>query len=280
MTSFVGSAALAPSAQAAPRTFTLSITKIAKTNLRIGDKVVLSGKVTPASKAKNADVQLQVRNAKSKSWTKAASITLSRNGTFSKVSVPVVGQGTWFYRICIAKANGYKSACSAQVRVTVKAPPVPAKYQGSGSRNKMTWDQYQKAIGSAQALLTKTSLNGQPLETQLQGIATLVNGVTKTGKFGKNLPHSGDPYGVLVLGNYTAAGANRTVGLILDIFGIQWKYASSKSQTHQWIIVTSHGKSYIVDGMAGIVAQVKNPQVYPSIKSLRFDGTIYRGPGC
>ena len=281
ISSFVGSAALAPSAEAATKTFTLSITKIANTNLKVGNNAVFSGKVTPASKAKNSKVTLQVRKSTSSSWKTVKTIKLNGSAKFSNQAVKVSGAGTWYYRICNTSAKGLKGACSPAKKVTVKAAAVkassgtvPAKYQGGGAKNKMSWSQYQKAVTVAKQLVAP--LRGLSLEAQLEGVAEAVGNIAAGAKYGQNLSHYADPYGLLVLGHYTCSGTARTVGLLLDQLGIKWTHINPNSQTHQWVAVTYNGQSYIVDGMAGIAIRVSNPKVYPNGVRICKAGAVYQ----
>jgi len=281
VSSFVGSAALAPSAEAATKAFTLSITKIANTNLKVGNNAVFSGKVTPASKAKNTKVTLQVRKSTSGSWKTVKTIKLNGSAKFVNQAVKVSGAGTWYYRICNASAKGLKGACSPAKKVTVKAAAVkatsgtvPAKFQGGGAKNKMTWAQYQKAVAIAKQMVAP--LRGLSFEAQLQGVAAAVGNVAAGAKYGQNLSHYADPYGLLVLGHYTCAGTTRTVGLLLDQLGISWTHENANSQTHQWVGVKHNGQSYIVDGMAGGAVRVPNAKVYPSGIPLCWDAVIYK----
>ena len=109
----------APSANAAAKTFSPSITKIADKTLTDGENVIISGKVTPASKAKSAKVTIQVRKSGSSTYKTAKTITLSKNAKFSKAKVKVSGVGTWYYRLCKPAAKGYKAKCTSGIKVTV-----------------------------------------------------------------------------------------------------------------------------------------------------------------
>lgn len=111
----------APQAQAATKTFTPSITKLTPTSVLEGGTIKVSGKVTPASKAKNTKVTIQVKKSGSSSYKTVKTVKLSSAGKFSSVKVKVSGVGTWYYRLCKPAGNGYKAKCTAGKKVVVKA---------------------------------------------------------------------------------------------------------------------------------------------------------------
>lgn len=56
------------------------------------------------------------------------------------------------------------------------------------------------------------------------------------------------PYGVLVTGNFTCAGATRTVGRILDYMGYKWTHVNENEWLHQWCILEMDGQIGYADG--------------------------------
>lgn len=63
------------------------------------------------------------------------------------------------------------------------------------------------------------------------------------------------PYGILVSGHFTCAGAVRTVGRILDYMGYKWTHVNENEWLYQWCVVE-------MDGMIGYV----DPSVIPGGK--------------
>lgn len=65
------------------------------------------------------------------------------------------------------------------------------------------------------------------------------------------------PYGVLVSGNSTCAGAARTVGRILEFMGYEWTHVNENEWLHQWCILEMDGQigyadaNCLPDGVAG-----------------------------
>jgi len=166
---------------------------------------------------------------------------------------------------------------STPVLATAATPTVPAKYQGSGAKNKMTWAQYQQVVGIAQQMVAP--MRNLSFEAQLMAVGRAVTAKANVSAYGQNLTHYADPYGLLVLGHYTCAGSARTVGLLLDQLGIAWTHVNPNKNMHQWAAVTRNGRSYIVDGTggAGWAIWVANPKVYPT--RIQWNGTIYVGVG-
>lgn len=84
--------------------------------LEAGTKLVLSGKVKPATKGGTVIVQKKL--GEGNPWNKEATLTMSRKGAFSYVDRPRT-PGTRFYRVVVPKAGKVKSGRSKPVEVTV-----------------------------------------------------------------------------------------------------------------------------------------------------------------
>lgn len=86
------------------------------TNVEAGTKLVLSGKVKPATKG--GAVILQKRIADSKQWSKEAKLKMSKKGTFTYTDKPKT-PGVRYYRVVVPKAGAVKAGKSKAVKVSV-----------------------------------------------------------------------------------------------------------------------------------------------------------------
>lgn len=64
------------------------------------------------------------------------------------------------------------------------------------------------------------------------------------------------PYGVLVSGNSTCAGATRTVGRVLEFMGYEWTHVNENEWLHQWCVLEMDGRIGYADANVLPVGEV------------------------
>jgi hypothetical protein len=77
------------------------------------------------------------------------------------------------------------------------------------------------------------------------------------------------PYGVLVTGNFTCAGATRTVGRILDYMGYKWTHVNENEWLHQWCVLEMDGQIGYADANVIPEGKVGYGQYWDGLSQVR-----------
>lgn len=77
------------------------------------------------------------------------------------------------------------------------------------------------------------------------------------------------PYGILVSGNFTCAGATRTVGRILDYMGYKWTHVNENEWLHQWCVLEMDGQIGYADANVFPGGKVGYGEYWDGLKAVK-----------
>lgn len=108
----------------------------------------------------------------------------------------------------------------------------------------------QEQVTQAEAIaksIADSIRNNPAYKNDLQRVKAVVEEVSA--RAAKKMMYGADenkyyrsPYGILVSGNFTCAGATRTVGRILDYMGYKWTHVNENEWLHQWCVLEMDGQ--------------------------------------
>lgn len=89
--------------------------------------------------------------------------------------------------------------------------------------------------------------------------AYYVSGLCSKCKYTMSGPYYDKAYGVFIAKEYSCAGANRALGLVLTCMGYKWTHVNENKYEHQWLTLKMDNKSGFADGQVGMVGYGKHP---------------------